>query len=148
MHDINSKRSSNTCQMARFFLFLLGTSSLATLLILYLGHNEAAQTLSPQGCRMSRMSPSYIQQARFDAHWTQLGNRYSLWLYREVGWEPNEVRAYSHRIVCHHFYTTRSEEAHQSYSFRGMQVHPAKYVPLLPPQRGNTIPARTTRIRN
>jgi glycosylphosphatidylinositol deacylase len=36
---------------------------------------------------MSWMSPSYILQDKFDQSWTPLAKRYSLWLYREVGWE-------------------------------------------------------------
>ena len=41
---------------------------------------------------MSWMSPSYLLQSEFNTSWTPLANRYSLWLYREVGWEPNQVR--------------------------------------------------------
>ncbi|KAK7696277.1 hypothetical protein QCA50_000931 [Cerrena zonata] len=36
---------------------------------------------------MSWMSPSYVLQSGFNTSWTVLGKRYSLWLYREVGWE-------------------------------------------------------------
>lgn len=52
---------------------------------------QAPGQLSPQGCRMSYMSPSYILQSDFNASWTSLSGRYSLWLYREVGWENNQV---------------------------------------------------------
>lgn len=41
---------------------------------------------------MSWMSPSYLLQSGFDRKWTSLAGRYSLWLYREVGWEGHEVR--------------------------------------------------------
>lgn len=40
---------------------------------------------------MSWMSPSYVLQTKFDLSWSPLASRYSLWLYREVGWEGNEV---------------------------------------------------------
>lgn len=40
---------------------------------------------------MSWMSPSYVLQPGFDRTWTPLAGRYSLWLYREVGWEGHEV---------------------------------------------------------
>ncbi len=33
------------------------------------------------------MSPSYILQSDFNESWTPLAKRYSLRLYREVGWE-------------------------------------------------------------
>jgi hypothetical protein len=40
---------------------------------------------------MSYMSPSYLIQSQFDTSWTPLAKRYSLLLYREVGWEDDEV---------------------------------------------------------
>lgn len=40
---------------------------------------------------MSWMSPSYLLQSEFNTSWTPLASRYSLWLYREVGWEPSQV---------------------------------------------------------
>ncbi|KAG8901302.1 GPI inositol deacylase, partial [Tulasnella sp. 403] len=52
-------------------------------------YNEGS--LSPQGCEMSWMSPSYILQSDFNSTWTPLARRYSLWLYREVGWESDAV---------------------------------------------------------
>lgn len=42
---------------------------------------------------MSWMSPSYLLQPEFNTSWTPLASRYSLWLYREVGWEPKQVRS-------------------------------------------------------
>ncbi|KAG7447513.1 PGAP1-domain-containing protein [Guyanagaster necrorhizus] len=69
----------------------LGLFSLVSVVILYLSTLDVQNNLSPQGCRMSRMSPSYILQTEFNASWTSLANRYSLWLYREVGWESNMI---------------------------------------------------------
>lgn len=40
---------------------------------------------------MSWMSPSYLLMSGFDLTWTSLAGRYSLWLYREVGWEGHEL---------------------------------------------------------
>ncbi|KAF5393191.1 hypothetical protein D9757_001207 [Collybiopsis confluens] len=48
---------------------------------------DVAEHLSPQGCRMSYMNPSYIPQTRFNTSWTPLAERYSLLLYREDQWE-------------------------------------------------------------
>lgn len=59
-------------------------------LLVYVGYRESTKNtarLSPQGCRMSWMSPSYILQSEFDELWTPLSRRYSLWLYREVEWD-------------------------------------------------------------
>ncbi|EIW76288.1 PGAP1-domain-containing protein [Coniophora puteana RWD-64-598 SS2] len=77
--------------MSRSLTAILGLASLTFLCLLYSAANDIVKVVSPQGCRMSWMSPSYILQTRFDQSWTPLANRYSLWLYREVGWQPNEV---------------------------------------------------------
>lgn len=70
----------------------LGLFSLILIYICYYAANDVCQTVSPQGCRMSWMSPSYLLQREFNSSWTPLAHRYSLWLYREVGWESNQVR--------------------------------------------------------
>lgn len=70
--------------MSRFIVLL--TSLFSVLAFLAVWH-AAVTPLSHQACRMSWMSPSYILQANFDKKWSQLAGRYSLWLYREVGWE-------------------------------------------------------------
>ncbi|KAL1664296.1 PGAP1-like protein-domain-containing protein [Schizophyllum commune] len=69
----------------------LAVSSLLAVFLLYLATVRIVDDLSPQGCRMSWMSPSYILQADFSSSWTPLAHRYSLWLYREVGWQSNQV---------------------------------------------------------
>ncbi|QRW05458.1 GPI inositol-deacylase [Ceratobasidium sp. AG-Ba] len=58
---------------------------------LYQFHSTSLVTLSPQGCRMSWMSPSYVVQDEFNTTWTHLARRYSLLLYREVGWDTQAV---------------------------------------------------------
>lgn len=66
---------------------LLGVISVLAVFGFFLASNNLADQLSPQGCRMSYMSPSYVLQDGFNASWTRLAERYSLWLYREVGWD-------------------------------------------------------------
>ena len=73
------------------FAHALGLFSLCCVAVLYYAGVDIVKTLSPQGCRMSWMSPSYVLQNKFDRAWSPLADRYSLWLYREVGWEGNEV---------------------------------------------------------
>lgn len=68
----------------------LGLFSLAALAFFYHASLDIAQNLSPQGCRMSWMSPSYHLQHKFDSTWTPLARRYGLWLYREEGWEKED----------------------------------------------------------
>ncbi|TFK66578.1 PGAP1-domain-containing protein [Pluteus cervinus] len=77
--------------MPSLALLLLSVFSVVSIVLLYLSNIDATQTLSPQGCRMSYMWPSYALQEKFDTSWTPLANRYSLWLYREVDREPREI---------------------------------------------------------
>ena len=81
-----------------------GIVSLALVLISYLAGADLPASLSPQGCRMSWMSPSYVMQSGLDKSWSPLADRYSLWLYREVGWEGTPVR-----VFCFECYETRAE---------------------------------------
>ncbi|KAF8969376.1 PGAP1-like protein-domain-containing protein [Flammula alnicola] len=78
--------------MPAFATGFLGIFSLLALLLFYLASSDTAENLSPQGCRMSWMSPSYVQQANFNTSWSPLARRYSLWLYREVGWDSARFR--------------------------------------------------------
>ncbi|KAG6841827.1 hypothetical protein C0991_006234 [Blastosporella zonata] len=78
--------------MPIFNTFVLASASLIALLVFFLATVDITDNLSPQGCRMSWMSPSYIVQSDFNASWTPLAKRYSLSLYREVGWEPTEIQ--------------------------------------------------------
>ena len=64
--------------------------SLVSLALLYYAGLDTYHSLSPQGCRMSWMWPSYVLQTKFDHTWTPLAQRYSLWLYREGNLESNE----------------------------------------------------------
>jgi len=74
--------------MLSAFVALFSISSVG---LLYRSTSDSATSLSPQGCRMSYMDPSYFIQSQFDTSWTPLAKRYSLLLYREVGWEDDEV---------------------------------------------------------
>ncbi|KAN0118085.1 PGAP1-like domain containing protein [Russula decolorans] len=71
---------------------LVALFSISLVGLLYRATSDSATSLSPQGCRMSYMSPSYVSQSQFDTSWTPLAKRYSLLLYREVGWEDDEPR--------------------------------------------------------
>ena len=89
----HSKRSSAgvfKSSMSRL-LAALTLSSLLAVVILYYAGLDTYYSLSPQGCRMSWMWPSYVLQNKFDSTWTPLARRYSLWLYREGNLESNEV---------------------------------------------------------
>ncbi|GJE84539.1 GPI inositol-deacylase [Phanerochaete sordida] len=76
---------------SRLPVYLISVVSLCVVAALYYASIDTIKTLSPQGCRMSWMSPSYLLQSGFDRKWTSLAGRYSLWLYREVGWEGHEL---------------------------------------------------------
>jgi len=76
---------------------ILGLLTLPIAYMLFRAAYDIPRLISPQGCRMSWMSPSYLLQSEFNTSWTPLAGRYSLWLYREVGWEPNQVRFWSRK---------------------------------------------------
>ncbi|KAH9988205.1 PGAP1-like protein-domain-containing protein [Russula vinacea] len=69
---------------------LVALFSITSVGLLYRAASDSALSLSPQGCRMSYMSPSYHIQSQFNTSWTPLAKRYSLLLYREEGWEDSE----------------------------------------------------------
>ncbi|KAH7344773.1 PGAP1-like protein-domain-containing protein [Rhizoctonia solani] len=76
--------------MGLFRRLLWTLPTLPTFWILYNSYLVSLTSLSPQGCRMSWMSPSYIVQDDFNTSWTPLARRYSLLLYREVGWDAEQ----------------------------------------------------------
>ena len=113
---------------------VLGLWSLLAVLLLYQANSYIVQNVSPQGCRMSWMSPSYIPQAGFDHTWSPLASRYSLWLYREVGWDPVQVcffrGSFSVCVVINGMCSNQAIEgvACLSFLFQGMLDRPAKFV--------------------
>lgn len=78
--------------MLSLITWLQGAVSFAAISLFLYGSQDVAENLSPQGCRMSYMNPSYIPQTEFNRSWTPLAERYSLLLYREDQWE-REVRS-------------------------------------------------------
>ncbi|KAG8923767.1 GPI inositol deacylase [Tulasnella sp. 417] len=84
--------------------------------------------LSPQGCKMSWMSPSYVLQSNFNASWTPLANRYSLWLYREVGWE-NENTLHGSPVLFIPGNAGSSRQARSIASSAIRQIYTNPYVP-------------------
>ena len=105
--------------MGSYLTSTLGMLSLVAILLLYIASLDVARNVSPQGCRMSWMSPSYILQDRFDSSWSPFARQYSLWLYREVGWDSNQV--------CHtlHMYTSHEPSLIQ----RKIQGVPVLFIP-------------------
>ena len=85
---LSSSTSHAPCIMLSALVALFSISLVG---LLYRATSDSATSLSPQGCRMSYMFPSYLIQSQFDTSWTPLAKRYSLLLYREVGWEDDEV---------------------------------------------------------
>jgi GPI inositol-deacylase len=112
--------------MSRVLPVLVAIFSILSVVFLYRATSESAISLSPQGCRMSYMSPSYLVQSQFDTSWTPLAKRYSLLLYREVGWEHNEVSRIQSRLSLPH--EPSSSVASQSFSYPEMLGLPARFV--------------------
>jgi hypothetical protein len=73
------------------------------------------------------MSPSYLVQSQFDTSWTPMAKRYSLLLYREVGWEDNnEVGRFQSPLSLPH--EPGSPLASQSSLYPGMLGLPTRSV--------------------
>ena len=124
---------------------VLGLWSLLAVFLLYRANSDIVQNLSPQGCRMSWMSPSYLLQAGFDTTLSPLASRYSLWLYREVGWDPDQVCPFSGSfsiwVVINGMCSNQASEriACLSFSFQGMLGRPTKFVQSRRPRPDNII---------
>ena len=127
--------------MARKSSILVALFSIVAVGLVYRAASDSATTLSPQGCRMSYMSPSYIVQSQFDTSWTPLAKRYSLLLYREVGWEDNQVCLAQHPLL--YLYEPSSLGECQSSSSRVMLGPPTRFVQLPRRPRDNTMRPRT-----
>jgi glycosylphosphatidylinositol deacylase len=119
---------------------LLGVFTAVTIFASFRASIQVPDQLSPQGCRMSYMSPSYILQSGFNASWTSLSGRYSLWLYREVGWENNQVCRLRVGGVQFMNSTHHSHQERLYFSFLETQVHLIKYAPSPPLQHGSISP--------
>jgi GPI inositol-deacylase len=61
------------------------TTATAVVFLLAIIHSAVTRQLDPQGCVMSRMSPTYIKLSGFDTEHTRFATKYSLYLYREEG---------------------------------------------------------------
>ena len=127
--------------MARMLSIFVALFSITSAGLVYRAASDTATTLSPQGCRMSYMSPSYIVQSQFDTSWTPLAKRYSLLLYREVGWEDNQVRPTQHPILFPYEPSSLGES--QSFSSLEMLGLPTRFVQSLRRPHDNTMRHRT-----
>ncbi|OBZ70020.1 GPI inositol-deacylase [Grifola frondosa] len=120
-------------------LFLLAIFSVVSVILFYFSGSDIVHTLSPQGCRMSWMSPSYVLQSHFDHTWSPLTRRYSLWLYREVGWENTELHGSPVLFIpgnagsSHQVRSIASSAARQYYHapyLVASEFHAERYSPL------------------
>ena len=63
------------------------TTVLALVAVFAILQSALKLQLDPQGCRMSRMSPTYIKLSGFDSEHSRFASKYALHLYREEGVE-------------------------------------------------------------
>ncbi|KAL7627627.1 GPI inositol deacylase [Parahypoxylon ruwenzoriense] len=68
-------------------LLTLLTSAMGISLLLAVLYSSATLHCDPKGCRMSWMSPSYARFDDFDTEHTRFASKYSLYLYREQGFD-------------------------------------------------------------
>ena len=123
---------------------LLGLLTAIGIFACFRASTQTPDQLSPQGCRMSYMSPSYILQSGFNASWTSLSGRYSLWLYREVGWDNNQVCCVQVGGVLFMNSSHHSQPGRLCSSFPETRAHPTKFVPLPPLRHASISPPHTS----
>ncbi|KAG9049980.1 GPI inositol deacylase [Tulasnella sp. UAMH 9824] len=88
---------------------------------------------------MSWMSPSYVLQSSFNASWTPLAKRYSLWLYREVGWE-SENTLHGSPVLFIPGNAGSSRQARSIASSAIRQIYTNPYVPSSEFTKGTIAP--------
>ncbi|CAE6396241.1 unnamed protein product [Rhizoctonia solani] len=125
--------SSSIAEMSLVRRILWTIPALPIFWILYKSYLDSLALLSPQGCRMSWMSPSYIVQGDLNTSWTPLARRYSLLLYREVGWDSEQPNG---RPVL--FIPGNAGSSHQ---VRSIASSAARQIYSTPHVRSTDIPA-------
>lgn len=83
---------------AMSFLTLF-TSTLGISLLITVLYSAVTLHCDPKGCRMSWMSPSYAKFSDFDTEHTRFATKYSLYLYREQGFDNGPKVWISHKTI-------------------------------------------------
>ncbi|KAL1918787.1 uncharacterized protein VTP21DRAFT_2809 [Calcarisporiella thermophila] len=94
----SSKSSrSEARQNAKDHLFSISTFILVAVVFLTLStvgiimHSFIYHQVDPKACAMTYMRPMFLEQTNFDSRWSRLADKYSLFLYREYGYDENEI---------------------------------------------------------
>ena len=83
-------RSPWTCS-----LLSISVTAFSTLVLLFIVHAFMTRQLDPKGCDMCWSRPIYIKFSDFDTEHTRFASKYSLYMYREGGFdEDSKVRVY------------------------------------------------------
>lgn len=85
--DLPAKNRHGSWSISQLGLFtaVLGLVFLGAIL-----KSLVSRQLEPKGCRMSYMRPSYIHYHEFDTEHTRFATKYSLYLYREQGFDDEQ----------------------------------------------------------
>ncbi|KAI9167266.1 GPI inositol-deacylase [Paramyrothecium foliicola] len=70
-------------------ILVLIATAMGMALLFGILHSSMTRPPDPKGCRMSYMRPSYVHFAEFDTEHTRFATKYSLYLYREQGVDPD-----------------------------------------------------------
>ena len=70
-------------------LLTLSFTVVAIVLLLSITHSFATRQLDPKGCQMYYSQPIYTRFADFDTEHTRFASKYSLYLYREGGFDED-----------------------------------------------------------
>ena len=97
-------------------------------------------------CKMAYMSPAYVRLEGLDIHHSRLAGKYSLWLYREQGWDLSNKVCHRYTLLQHlvnhidsHFLLQLASSLMEflSFSLLGMQAHIDRFAVLQLLLRGN-----------
>ena len=78
-------------------LLTVSSTTLAIALLFFIIHSFATRQLDPKGCQMYYSRPIYTHFADFDTEHTRFASKYSLYLYREGGFDENPKA----RLLCY-----------------------------------------------
>jgi len=87
MHRRSRPRNPWLCSLATLLTF-----SAAALVLFTIVRSFLVRHLDVKGCRMPRMHPAYAELVDFDTEHTRFATKYSLYLYREVGIDDDDLK--------------------------------------------------------
>ncbi|KAI9778963.1 MAG: GPI inositol deacylase [Geoglossum umbratile] len=123
VHRRPRPRSPWLCSLATFLTFSTSAVILFTIVRSFL-----VRHLDVKGCRMPRMHPAYAELVDFDTEHTRFATKYSLYLYREVGIDDDDLKVNGVPVIfipgnAGSYRQVRSIAAEAAYYFHNIVQH-------------------------